>query len=73
MWDPATPLSTQKVFVNDSVGMQWVDTFAFGSDDTLVFTTNRLQLYFNVRRCGPYCRLASCWCSHLRQHECMNE
>lgn len=64
VWDPTTPMATQQVFVSSAVGMQWVDTFAFGDGDVLVFTSNRLQLYFNVsgtpdaRRAFPTC--ASC-------------
>ena len=53
-------MATQQVFVSNAVGMQWVDTFAFGEGDELVFTSNRLQLYFNVRACRPMRGFAVC-------------
>jgi hypothetical protein len=48
-WDVSKPLSTQSVLWQDGVTLQWADTFAFGSDNSLYFTTNKLQRYFAVR------------------------
>ena len=45
VWQPGTPLSSQRVLVQDDVEIQWVDTFAFDGQGNLIFTSNRLQLF----------------------------
>lgn len=45
-WDACTDFATQSVFVSDVTEMQWPDTFAFGEPGQLIFTTNRLQMFF---------------------------
>jgi hypothetical protein len=48
-WQPGTDLATASVVVlrNPST-VQWVDTFGFGDNGTLLFTTNKLQLFFTL-------------------------
>jgi len=48
VWDPKTKdLSTQKHLLSpESETLQWVDTFGFDQQGSLLFTTNRLQLFF---------------------------
>lgn len=51
---PTHRMRVQVSVAADSVGMQWQDTFAFDNAGNLFFTTNRLQLFINVRArpCG---------------------
>jgi hypothetical protein len=49
LWDTAKPFTTasQTVVAVDPVALDWIDTFAFDGQNGLLFSSNRLALYFN--------------------------
>ena len=45
-WTPGLAMTSARIVAQNSTTMQWIDTFAFDEAGNLLFTTNRLQLYF---------------------------
>eukprot|EP01091_Cochliopodium_minus_P015849 TRINITY_DN5745_c0_g2_i1.p1 TRINITY_DN5745_c0_g2~~TRINITY_DN5745_c0_g2_i1.p1 ORF type:complete len:302 (-),score=89.36 TRINITY_DN5745_c0_g2_i1:48-953(-) len=44
-WNPNTPLSQKKLIYQNNSTNQWQDTFAWGNDGYLYWTSNKLELY----------------------------